>query len=627
VEPGAATVVALLAAVATAWLWPGLLLWQLLRDDEGDALDALAFAAALGLAWLVVPVSAALLLGWDMERLVVAVVVLNGVLGLAGAVQAAMRPPFEGRRGRARPPAALGLAFVLLTAALVAVSALHPGFTGGGDEWFLMRAIRYFTEARPITDTQNFAVWEMVVGLLVRLAGVELVDVYRAVLVPLLVPLGVASMLALARVALPGLGAPIVAMATWALLCLSQMNTRGDGAGMSLLVRLGEDRYLTLLVLTPAALALFLRALERSRRKTALAAAAVALAAVVLYPFALFWLLAGAAGPLLASSAVDARLRSWKTWAAAAALLAVLLGVGWGLRSLRPPEYFRLQGSDWAMRPRLFEIARRHIVVVSAARELYMVNPRELDHPLVVTALAGTLLLLPHARRARGIALVCSAMLIPPVLTLNPLTASLLGRLVTPWALPRLLWALPVPLAVAALLQLAAGRLRARGAAWRVGAAVLLAAVAAASLAPRIAASFRALRARNHATVEPAERELMRFMAGERRLRGPVIAPAWLSVRVPSWSSRFYALPGPDYMRIGDQARIAEYKQLYRARRLGGDELLVVRRHGPHVLVIAASDSRLDRLLKREPGFLELHRNGRFALHQFRAELWPQSTP
>jgi hypothetical protein len=380
------------------------------------------------------------------------------------------------------------------------------------------------------------------------------------------------------------------------------------------------------LVLTPAALALLLRALERPCRGTALAAAAVAVAAVVLYPFA-----------LLCSS------RRGRTGAGLAGARARRAPLAWnagrgggagdrpgghrlGLRSLRPPEYF-VAWVGMGERARLLETARRHIIVLSESREWYMVNPRELQHPLVMAALAGTLLLLPHARRSRGIALVCSAMLIPPALTLNPLTASLLGRLVTPWALPRLLWALPVPLAVAALSP-PGGRPPA-GAAPCVEGERRHAPVRAGRRNPGAAHRRQLPRA---ACAQPRDDRAGRARAdalhGCRAApAGAVIAPAWLSVRVPSWSSRFFALPGPDLMRIGDQARVAEYKKLYRARRLDADELLVVRRIAPHVLVIAAGGSRLDRLMSRERGFQELHRNRRFALHQFRAELWPQSTP
>jgi hypothetical protein len=130
------------------------------------------------------------------------------------------------------------VSFVLFSASLVVVSR-SIGFTGGGDEWFLMRAIRYFMEARPIVDVQNFAAWEMVVGLLGAAGGVELVDVYRAVLSRSR-PAGRRFRARAGARGASGSGAAIAALATWALLCLSQMNTRGDGAGMSLLIRLGR---------------------------------------------------------------------------------------------------------------------------------------------------------------------------------------------------------------------------------------------------------------------------------------------------------------------------------------------------------------------------------------------------
>jgi hypothetical protein len=460
----------------------------------------------------------------------------------------------------------------------------------------------------------------------VKLAGLDLIEAYRVLLLPFLVAGAALAYVALAREVLRSWPAAALAFALHALLCLSDMNTRGEGAGMGLLCRLTEDKYAGLLIAVPLALASFLAFLRGGPRRAPVACAVLCLAAVLLQPLALFWIGLPAAA-LLAFWwwRSEERRPLWIVAAVVVAALAVALA--WVQRSQRPAEAFLLHAPGWPFNVQLLELARRRLFILSLERGWFMAHGQLLSHPLMLGALGAALLALPRFGRSLSTRFLVLAMALPVLLAYNPLTAVALGHWIMPWMVPRLLWAMPVALVLADLAwrrgrAFFRRRGRRRPPSWALPVTVAL---AAALLAPRIAHSLRAQKARNRVFVSAGERELMHFVRAAP-VRGLVLTPRGLGVRLSVWSRGLAACPSLDSVRSPGEhvEEIRDCRRLMKAERV--DERFVARLTRRGIGYIAApSGSAIDRALAPWPAFQPLFRGQEYTFYAWRPERWPGS--
>jgi hypothetical protein len=627
---GAREAIATAVALLAAWILPGALLWRRLAPPRRSPLEAAAFSFGLGLAFLLVLASAALAARSSVGVLAAAVAVASFAL-LAMDVwyprRAARAAPAV--EARDRPPAPHVVMWAAALAVLLAASASARGFTFGGDEWFNLRAARLFLESDTLSTSMLFDAWTLVLALLVRLSGADLVETYRLLLPPFLIAGGALAFLALARAVLRRWSAVSLAFGLQALLCLSDMHTRGEGAGMALLARIAEDKYAGLTMAVPLALAALLGFVRTGARAQLVLFAALSLAAVLLQPLALFWI--GLPAAAVAGYALKVRRAAlrWPQVVALAALALAALAVGFALRALRPAEAFSLYRPDWPFNAQLLNLSQRQLLILSLEKGWFMAHGALLAHPLTVAALLATLRLARRFGRSLSARFLVSAMVFPVLLAYNPLTATWLGGWIMPWMVHRLLWPLPVALVLAATLHeaLAAleGRLRGRRMA-APAAPLWLGALAflAAGLAPRIERSLGALQARNRVYVSAGERDLMRFVSTQPRLRGIVLAPRGVSVRVSAWTSRLLGCPGMDALRSPGEhgPALQDCHDLLKAKRVDEGYVTVLGRRGIGY-VIAPNGSSLDRALAPVAAFEPLYRGEEYSFYEWRRERWP----
>ena len=88
------------------------------------------------------------------------------------------------------------------------------------------------------------------------------------------------------------------------------------------------------------------------------------------------------------------------------------------------------------------------LVVLGWGMGLYIASPELLANPLVILAIALTPLLIAYVRTRFSAQFLLSNMLGVLLLCYTPLLASVVGKLVTPWLLWRVLWLLPVSLVI-----------------------------------------------------------------------------------------------------------------------------------------------------------------------------------
>lgn len=623
-----------------AWLLPGYALCRLARGPwQHSAVQTAAFSFGLGLAWLALPAAVVLFVGAGIERLAVVVVALTGLLVLACAVRVlradATRTLPPAQPPRPAGPWLAGAALVAL-AQLLAASSRRPRFSFGSDEWILMRAVRYFLEAKPIVHTWDFDVWGLVVALLVRLARADLMDAYRLYLPAVLIVASSLAFFALAEALFRDRGLAAFSYAILALYCLSDMQTRGEGAGMGLLVRAMEDKYVASFLAVPLTQAAFLGFLRGGGRSVLGIAAAISVLAVVLHPLSLVWLALSVGGTCVAGLATG-RLRAARSpvWAPAALFLGACVGLAWWLRSLRPTGYFNLTDPDWPFSAVLRGLSRNQLLILSLENGWYMAHPALLKHPLMIAAIASALILLPRFRRSLRVQFLVCSTLLPLLLVYNPLGARLLGAAITPWMVYRVLWVIPVALTLGCVLHggLAALQRRLGGPAasappgrgrYAVAWLLVLAALSG-LLGPRMGASWRALKARNRVGVTDGERELMQAVSRNRTVAGQVLAPRGLSIRLPAWTSRLQPYPTLDELRWGDPERLREWSAFYGASTIGEAEIALLRKRSIDY-VITRTGTPVDVAIRALPGpFRMLYGGAEYSLYAWRPEQWARA--
>jgi hypothetical protein len=622
-----------LAAVFVLWIVPGFVGWRWFVG--GPWRHAPAWSFGLGLSWTVALSAAGMALGTTLERLLASVLALNGALAAAFVLTRGRRAaaPLEADAGP-RPSWWVLAAVAAVMARLLdlATRRLHR-LTYGSDEWVLMGAVRAFLERPTVADPRDFDVCDLAIALVARLSRVEVFDVYRLHLPALLVVAGALAFLVLAEALLRDRTLACIALALQGLFALSEMYPRGEGMGMAMLVRQVEDKFVALLVVLPLAQAAFLSALRGGGRRAPALFAFLAVAATLLQPLAVPWL-ALTCGLTYASALLTARVpRSRRLMAALAALAVAGLGLAWTLRALRPSPYFQLYAPGWPFNATLRELSVRQLRILSLEEGWYMAHEWLLSHPLTLAAMAGSLLLLPRFRRAVEAQWLLLATWVPVLLTFNPLTAVALGWLVTPWRLYRLLWTMPVALVLAWLLGAALGRAgqwlsnRWPAAGRRLAAGPLAVAalgVIALLLAPRMAESARALRARNRVLVKPGEKEFLQGLSalGRDGLRGPVLAPEGLSVRLPAWTAQLHPICGIATIRAADTELLRRCAAFQEGPAVGPESLALLRDHGVRY-VVTEETAPADAALRAHPAaFRPLLRAGELALYEWRPERW-----
>ena len=220
----------------------------------------------------------------------------------------------------------------------------------------------------------------------------------------------------------------------------------------------------------------------------------------------------------------------------------------------------------------------------------------------------------------------------PSLAVYNPLTARLLGGAITPWMVYRVVWAVPVALVLGGALHGALTRLQR---AWSPAAARAPAAqgrhalmwLAAAGwmsvfLAPRIGASWRALKARNRVGVSEDERALMQGLARDPPSAGACSRPAASASACPRGRAGCSPIPALDDMRWGDPGAAARLDGVLRGASVGEAEVALLRAQDIRY-VITRTGTPLDQAMRGLPGPFKLVYGGAsYSLYAWRPERW-----
>ena len=280
--------------------------------------------------------------------------------------------------------------------------------------------------------------------------------------------ISLASFYGLARELLPR-GAAFFAICLQVFFYISSLQTH-EGPGRAFFARIAEDKMLMWLVLLPLALRYGLRYLDRGVRADFILYALMAVIATIIHPLglALVGLFAGSMvvvqllsphpPPAPPPSPIygrgrgkgegEGQARRWPapSFLAFALLVPPLLLAPYVLylRSAESSVPFDVVGSGPTLDFRLTLSADRLLILQNGR---YLAHPALLRNGLILAGLALALLAARDLPRSLAARFLFATTFIPLALIYNPLTAPMLGRLISPWLLWRVTWLPPFTLA------------------------------------------------------------------------------------------------------------------------------------------------------------------------------------
>jgi tetratricopeptide (TPR) repeat protein len=352
------------------------------------------------------------------------------------------------------------IAFLLAITVVLYIFLSTMSTWSSGDFWYLDYIRDYFDATHfTVTRIDLRAGWWVLQAMLDRVAGVEPLDAFRFYLPPLLMVVSLLAFYSLARELSKNRNIALLSTLLQVLYCVSSIGSH-DWIGQGFFDRIVEDKFLIWLIILPVAILLMLKYLAGGKRKY-LAPLGLSVAALgFTHPMGLVQ-----GGLSFASFALVYLLFNWKRdkiirFVAIFTLLLLFLSIPLVQRQMegggaiisgdttRTTSATFNYATATAEAPIWLDLYRNRLLVFSAVENKYMAHPHLVEHPLIMLAILLTPLLIQYLRKSVAVQFLFSNMAIPLLVLYNPLTASLLGRLITPWMLYRISWSLPVSLTV-----------------------------------------------------------------------------------------------------------------------------------------------------------------------------------
>lgn len=323
-----------------------------------------------------------------------------------------------------------------------------------GDTWYLRFIAGYVSAPQQVPFNWR-ASWWVIQALLNYLSGLPPLDMFSFYLPLLLMVVSLLAFYSLSVELLQNHNLALLALLLQLVFYLSGVNSH-DWLGRGFFDRIVEDKFLVWLVILPVVLMLAVRYIKYGHRHLLLLLSVSLLASTFVHPIGLVQDgLAIGAFALIHLLCTRQRQSLWRV-AALFVLLLLMLGMPLAQRqfqvaqlnslvatNLNPTFSYAAGITDY---PNWLGLQATRLWIGSVAAARYLLHPHLIFHPLTLLALLLVPLLLLDVRRSLAAQFLLGNMLIPVLLLYNPLTAPLIGRLITPWLLYRLVWALPVTL-------------------------------------------------------------------------------------------------------------------------------------------------------------------------------------
>jgi tetratricopeptide (TPR) repeat protein len=528
------------------------------------------------------------------------------------------------------------LNFSLLSAFLLSIAVVIYLFFStvstwtSGDTWYLWY-IRQYLDTPRFADVDLRASWWVLQAFMDKVAGVEPIDMFSFYLPPLLLLVSLLAFYSLAKELFKNRNAALLATLLQMLYYVSSIGSH-DWIGRGFFDRIVEDKFLIWLILLPVVVLFMLKYLSIGKRKHLVPLGLSAAALSLTHPMGLVQ-----GGISFASFALVHLLFNLKRdkiirFVIIFILLLLFLPVPLMQRQMAVTNEYRDATFDYATGivdvEGRFYLSRTRLLMFSAVENKYMAHPHLIEHPLTVLAILLTPLLIRYIRKSVAAQFLFSNMAIPLLVLYNPVTAPLLGRLITPWMLYRISWSFPVSLTVSfflykvmrwtqrSLLKFSSFTLRSR---LLQVIPVLIIVLVAIPLHGHIADGLGFLRERKERAVSQSERDLLVHLRERVAPDSVIMAEPDITPFIPAFVSArvLTANAGPPLPSVEDVGRF------YRARLVNDSVLDILKRWAARYVIVERNHELAFQLSLLPSLFTRRYQNAEYELY----EVLPDSGP
>ncbi len=450
--------IATLMAVLAVWAFPGLLLWYLIDGEQSlFSWDALPICLILGIDALTLIGGLAVIVKSSLDDLIYVFVAVVVIL-VAGYIWFNRKGYLNRTRsssnideGSKNP--SLYIASVISVVILLLVFAASARIRLYGDIWTYLGLIRNhldtshlgthapFFEGVSIGWREGFDAFGIQIAALSKIAQVEPAELFCLYLPPVLIIASSLAYIGLAKELFRDCNTALFAFLIQVVYYLSDMKTH-EGVGFQYLGRIVEDKFAVRFFIFPMTLLLMLRYFSSGKKSHLLAFSLTMVSASLIHPIG-FVLCASACGAFaLAHLLFSLRRKEWTKFTLIFVPIVLSMLIPLVQRQYVPNRTFN---SAVYLEIQL-QLHSNRLLIFDLGRDRYMAHPHLIEHPIVILAILLTPLLLQDIRKSTAAQFLFSNTVAVLVLFYNPITAPLVGKLVTPWWIWRLVWLLPTSL-------------------------------------------------------------------------------------------------------------------------------------------------------------------------------------
>jgi len=455
-----------------------------------------------------------------------------------------------------------------------------------------------------------------------RVAGVEPVDVYSFYLPPLLLVMSLLAFYSLARELFKNRNVALLATLIQVLYCVSSIGAH-DWIGQGFFDRIVEDKFLIWLLILPVAVLFMLKYLSSGKGKHLLPLALSAAVLGLTHPMGLVQ-----CGISFASFALVHLLFNLERGKSIRFLvifipLLLFLLVPLVQRQMMATQVTAGPAFDYAGGVESqFILSRTRLWIFSALENQYMAHPHLVAHPLTVLAILLTPLLIQYIRKSVAAQFLFSNMAVPLLVLYNPITAPLLGRLITPWLLWRVSWVLPVSLTVSFFLYKIIRRAQrsllpfsflARRPYFLQMIPVLAVVLVAISLPGHIADGLGFLRERKEKAMSQSERDLLVHLRERVAPDSVIMAESDINSHIPAFVSSARVLTFR--YRASPLAR-EDVDRFYRTRLVNDSVLDILERWTARYVIVEREHELAFQFALLPSLFTRLYQNAEYELYE-----------
>jgi tetratricopeptide (TPR) repeat protein len=641
-------------------VFPGLLLSGLIFKQRLPWPLRLALALSLSVGLWLVPAALAL---WFHGNLAVVVGVMLGVTLLLAAItllRAQPSPPSQNSVSLVSDATTgsnqlnlslrwtrlvywVALAVSLVLVLVVSTRTTAPYFTDRTAEQAFLRHFldsdRFLTEGFRISPilvevtVRDFTHgWGVLLAMVIRLAQVEMLDAYVYYLPLVLIAFSSLSFYALATELFQNQIAVLSACLVQILYVFSDIAVH-EGIGRSLFMRIMQDKLTMNFILLPVAIWLAFRYVKRGEWASLISLSIVLVGLALIHPlgaplYSIFFGLLLLVRVLFGSWSQKRRrlIRALPIIILVLVMLVIPLAERLVMTTYDSADRFLGDMED-----NMDDQRASRLIRLGGCLDLYIAQPDLIDHPLVILAILLTPLLLPYVRTHLSAQYLLSNMAGVLFLCYTPFLASVLGMLVTPWLIWRVLWLLPVSLVIGFFLgeasRLPADRFRQISPQLLQLLPLVLILIGALLLRGRIDDGLDYLLEKRERSALTAEQRALFAYLREHATPGSVIMTPQkrLDNEIPGLVGHSYGLTFRNAPPLEESMYEDRYR-FYQAKLVIDDHIRFLQKHNIDYIILEA-DTELAGQVKGLPAaFMHLYSNESLELYQVSSDLAPNPT-